>query len=64
MGYPKDNIIFQQPDRAILYQDGKLVMDVDITKEQELVDVVRQFLNIVRLRSHNGKRLPRNLAIA
>jgi predicted helicase len=43
VGYPKDNIIFQQPDRAILYQDGKLVMDVDITKEQELVDVVRQF---------------------
>ncbi|MEG3938974.1 N-6 DNA methylase [Microcoleus sp. S36b_A3] len=43
VGYPKDNIIFQQPDRAILYQDGKLVMDVDITKDQELVDVVRQF---------------------
>lgn len=43
VGYPKDNIIFQQPKRAILYQDGKLVMDVDITKDQELVDVVRQF---------------------
>lgn len=43
VGYPKDNIIFQQPDRAILYQDGKLVMDEDITKPQMLVDVVRQF---------------------
>jgi len=43
VGYPKDNIIFQQPKRAILYQDGKLVMDVDITNAQELVDVVRQF---------------------
>jgi predicted helicase len=43
VGYPKDNIIFQQPDRAILYQDGKLVMDADLTKEQELVDIVRQF---------------------
>ncbi len=42
-GYPKDNIIFQRPDRAILYQDGKLVMDEDITKPQALVDVVRQF---------------------
>jgi predicted helicase len=40
--YPKDNIIFQQPERAILYQDGKLVMDEDITKPQNLVDVVRQ----------------------
>ncbi|KZL49836.1 hypothetical protein A2T98_10670 [Nodularia spumigena CENA596] len=43
VNYPKDNIIFQQPDRAILYQDGKLVMDEDITKPQILVDVVRQF---------------------
>ena len=43
VGYPKDNIIFQRPDRAMLYQDGKLVMDADLTKEQELVDVVRQF---------------------
>ncbi len=42
-GYPKDNIIFQQPDRAILYQDGKSVMDQDITQPQSLVDVVRQF---------------------
>lgn len=40
--YPKDNIIFQQPERAILYQDGKLVMDEDITKPQNLVDVLRQ----------------------
>ena len=40
--YPKDNIIFQQPERAILYQDGKLVMDEDITRPQNLVDVVRQ----------------------
>ncbi|PSF34506.1 hypothetical protein C7H19_18940 [Aphanothece hegewaldii CCALA 016] len=43
VGYPKDNIIFQQPDRAILYQDGKLVIDADLTQEQELVDIVRQF---------------------
>ncbi len=42
-GYPKDNIIFQQPDRAILYQDGRLVMDEDITDPQRLVDIVRQF---------------------
>lgn len=44
VGYPKDNIIFQQPDRAILYQDGKLVMEADLTNDQELVDVVRVFL--------------------
>ena len=44
-GYPKDNIIFQQPDRAILYQDGRLVMDEDITDPQRLVDIVRQFFD-------------------
>lgn len=44
-GYPKANIIFQQPDRAILYQDGRLVMDEDITDPQRLVDIVRQFLD-------------------
>lgn len=43
VGYPKDNIIFQQPDLAMLYQDGKLVMEADLTQAQELVDVVRQF---------------------
>jgi predicted helicase len=43
VGYPKDNMLFQRPDRAILYQDGKLVMDADLTKDQELVDIVRQF---------------------
>ncbi|MBD2176369.1 N-6 DNA methylase [Pseudanabaena sp. FACHB-1998] len=43
VGYPKDNMLFQRPDRAMLYQDGKLVMDADLTKDQELVDIVRQF---------------------
>jgi len=27
VGYPQNNIIFQRPDRAIIYQGGKLVMD-------------------------------------
>lgn len=43
VGYPKDNMLFQRPDHAILYQDGKLVMDADLTKDQDLVDIVRQF---------------------
>lgn len=43
VGYPKDNMLFQRPDRAMLYQDGKLVMDADLTNDQELVDIVRQF---------------------
>jgi len=31
-GYPKDNILFQSPDRAVLYQNGRLVLDVPIDK--------------------------------
>ena len=31
-GYPLDNILFQTPQRAILYQNGQEVLDVDITE--------------------------------
>ncbi|MFZ4815511.1 MAG: N-6 DNA methylase, partial [Phototrophicaceae bacterium] len=46
-GYPKDNILFQQPDRAILYQDGALVMDVDPREAQSLVNILREFFRYV-----------------
>jgi predicted helicase len=42
-GYPTDNIIFQAPPRAILYQDGKKVADEDITKPEALVDIIKAF---------------------
>jgi predicted helicase len=42
-GYPTDNIIFQAPSRAILYQDGKKVADEDITKPEALVDIIKEF---------------------
>jgi len=41
--YPKDNIIFQAPKRAILYQQGRRVADEDITKPENLVEVIKQF---------------------
>ena len=45
LGYPDDNIIFQSPERAILYQGGKRVADekIDAAHEAALVDVVREF---------------------
>lgn len=45
LGYPDDNIIFQAPDRAILYQGGKRVADEKIGPERKeaLVEVVREF---------------------
>ncbi len=36
-GYPLDNILFQNPQRAILYQNGAEVLDVDITAPVSLI---------------------------
>jgi predicted helicase len=41
--YPPDNILFQAPDRAILYQNGSQVIDADITKPPELIDTLKLF---------------------
>ena len=44
-GYPTDNILFQTPRRAILYQNGEKVMDVDISERDALVQVLQAFFN-------------------
>ena len=36
-GYPFDNILFQTPQRSILYQNGEKVFDVDITEPTRLI---------------------------
>ena len=36
-GYPFDNILFQTPQRAILYQNGQIALDVDITEPARLI---------------------------
>src|SRR6184192_4808694 len=36
-GYPRDNIIFQAPERAILYQGGARILDENIREAQALV---------------------------
>ena len=40
-GYPLDNILFQTPQRAILYQNGQEVLDVDITEPAHLIDTLQ-----------------------
>ncbi len=42
-GYPAKNIIFQTPHRAILYQNGSLVLDLDITEPRNLVQLLEVF---------------------
>src|SRR6266436_677599 len=42
-GYPKDNILFQAPERAILWQNGNHILDEDITDPGRLVEVLKAF---------------------
>lgn len=38
--YPRTNILFQTPARAILYQNGVKALDSDITEPRNLIDVL------------------------
>jgi predicted helicase len=42
-GYPRGNILFQAPHRAVLVQDGERVADLDISKPEHLVGILRTF---------------------
>ncbi len=42
-GYPKENILFQSPERAILYQNGQIAFDADIRKAEQLVAILELF---------------------
>jgi hypothetical protein len=44
-GYPQNNIIFQAPERAILWQNGRSVLDLDITEPVALVEIAKQFFD-------------------
>lgn len=43
LGYPADNILFQSPTRALLYQDGRLAADENIADRERLVSILRLF---------------------
>ena len=40
-GYPLDNILFQTPQRAILYQNGREALDLDIAEPAHLIAVLQ-----------------------
>jgi predicted helicase len=44
IGYPKQNILFWQPDRAVLYQNGERFWEADLTKPNDLVKILTLFL--------------------
>jgi predicted helicase len=43
LGYPRNNILFQSPKRAVLYQDNNLLLDADITDPAKLIEILRLF---------------------
>jgi predicted helicase len=43
-GYPSDNILFQAPRRAVLYQQGTRQFDADLTKPDQLVHILTLFI--------------------
>jgi predicted helicase len=45
LGYPQWNILFQSPDRAVLYQNGKRVLDSCLVHPQQLTDTLCAFLS-------------------
>lgn len=44
LGYPKENILFWQPDRAVLYQNAERCCEADLTDPRKLVYVLKLFL--------------------
>jgi predicted helicase len=48
VGYPRRNILFWQPDRSVLYQNGERFFVADLTKAEELVKILALFLEFVQ----------------
>lgn len=44
-GYPRNNILFQTPQRAILWQNGHEVRDADLTNSAQLIEVLDAFFS-------------------
>ena len=42
-GYPRDNILFQTPRRAMLWQNGSLALDADLTDAPQLIETLQVF---------------------
>jgi predicted helicase len=48
IGYPKDNILFWQPDKAVLFQNGERFLEADLAKPDGLVLILTRFLDFAQ----------------
>ena len=60
VGYPKDNILFQAPNRVIIWQDARQVLDEDITQPERLIEALRTFFAYQPRHMSSLSRLLRN----
>ena len=44
LGYPRRNILFQSPERGVLYQNGIRVLDESLAKPEQITEILRTFL--------------------
>ena len=44
-GYPRDNILFQTPQRAILWQNGQEILDADLNDPIQLIEALETFFS-------------------
>ena len=42
-GYPLDNTLFQNPERAVLYQNSEIVMEADLGDKAQLAEILKAF---------------------
>ncbi len=47
-GYPNDNFLIQKPEQAILYQNGREILDLSLNDADNLVKVLDKFFNFKR----------------
>ena len=63
IGYPPDNIIFEDSRRAVLYQGRDNRTEYDLTKRDELAALLTQFKNYERPQYENFKRALNEFAL-
>ena len=43
VGYPKNNILFQAPNRIVIWQDSKSIFDTNISNPESLIEALKVF---------------------
>ena len=46
-GYPKKNILFWQPARAVLFQNGERIYEADLSEKENLVHILKRFFDFI-----------------